>query len=667
MRHRSVLVASLLVLALLGAGLQASLAAAAPGWVAPEPISDPGQVYAPKPAIDDRGNAVAVWGDDGIALSTHPPGGEWTPPTKISSGNSTSQPAFAMNGAGEAVIAWVDFSAEQTLRVVTRAADGSLSAELALSASGQSAYLPTVAINNSGAAVVSWVNFGSGASVQVSTRPPGGDFSAPVAMASTGIEPRESAVAIDGAGAITLIWVEERPGVLVVELSTRAAGDSSFSPPQTVSEEGATSASWITLAVNDAGDAVILWRGETGAALGIHAVTRIAGGAYSAPVQFPVSGEQEAAPHVAIDAAGEATLAWSRFGGGVAVRVATWSPSAGFSAPFTLSGPEGGFGPSVVCNASGETLVVWEAGEGSTATPMGSWKSRGGELSPPVALGPAGLGAGPMAAIAADGNGLAVWSFVDGSSFPARAGGAASAAIGGAGAGGPITRSPSADSVVTAAGFDATPPALSALGVPSSGTVGAPVSFTAAATDVWDRHPVLSFEFGDGAAGSGEPLSHTYGQPGTYAVKAFATNSVGSTSAPATRSITITAAPGTRAAVRAAHRDRVRIALRGSRQLPIADGAVELRIENTGDRPVRGTLNLWTTAHLGIPLPASVGKQGYSLAAGRTATVRVELSQRALELIGAKRIHRLAAQADATFRDARNRGGTVERRVELRG
>jgi hypothetical protein len=89
---------------------------------------------------------------------------------------------------------------------------------------------------------------------------------------------------------------------------------------------------------------------------------------------------------------------------------------------------------------------------------------------------------------------------------------------------------------VQARGFDATPPSIGSVTIPSSATVGQTVPFSATATDVWG--PVtLSWSFGDGGSGVGTPVEHTFTTPGSRTVTVIATDAVGNT---ATRSGTVT-------------------------------------------------------------------------------------------------------------------------------
>ena len=78
---------------------------------------------------------------------------------------------------------------------------------------------------------------------------------------------------------------------------------------------------------------------------------------------------------------------------------------------------------------------------------------------------------------------------------------------------------------VVRAGYDADPPELRAVSIPGSAKVGDTVQFSASSFDVW---PVgePSFDFGDGGQAEGGSVSHVYSAPGSYTVRATATDAV---------------------------------------------------------------------------------------------------------------------------------------------
>src|SRR5262249_4669886 len=87
-------------------------------------------------------------------------------------------------------------------------------------------------------------------------------------------------------------------------------------------------------------------------------------------------------------------------------------------------------------------------------------------------------------------------------------------------------RSNGANSIAQVAGYDASPPTMSGLSVPATGTVGVPVTVSASPFDVW---PLAStgFTFGDGLAASGTTASHAYSAPRVYMVTATAVDAAG--------------------------------------------------------------------------------------------------------------------------------------------
>jgi PKD domain len=89
--------------------------------------------------------------------------------------------------------------------------------------------------------------------------------------------------------------------------------------------------------------------------------------------------------------------------------------------------------------------------------------------------------------------------------------------------------------------LDLVPPAVDA-SVPAAGVVGRPVPFSATATD---RHGEVSlrWSFGDRSGADGASVSHTYGEPGIFAVKLTATDRAGNETV-VDRQLTIATADG---------------------------------------------------------------------------------------------------------------------------
>lgn len=293
-----------------------------------------------------------------------------------------------------------------------------------------------VAMDDAGGTVAVWERQESGfpsREVQASTREPGQAFSAPLTLASHAQQP---AVAMTPGGEAIVCWWHfvNPPGVYVLEASTRRPGGG-FSPPEPVAElPPGVQLSQIQLAVDPTGDAVLAWisrepAGPLPSTTFIQAALRPAGGGFSEPevvspaATFP---EEDAfAPSVAIDAGGEAVVAWAlseveevetepgEFEEVTeSVIQAALAPSGGkFSSPQRLS-PEGGnaFSPAVATDSGGDAVAVWTRGEGEEFVAEASARPAGQAFQPAVGLSPSGADAfSPEIAMTPSGEATAIW------------------------------------------------------------------------------------------------------------------------------------------------------------------------------------------------------------------------------------------------------------------
>ncbi len=181
----------------------------------------------------------------------------WVGPVDLSQpGRNASNPAVAMDAAGNTVSIWerqnVLDGTSHVLQVSTREGGSGFTVPLDTS---QRSTEPDLAMTPGGTAVAVWKHFENPPGryvIQESVRPPGGSFSAPVAVweAPPDVIPQELHVVINASGAAAVVWdridptsfkLEEVkcenskkekvscPNPLFVEASVRAPGGS-FSP-----------------------------------------------------------------------------------------------------------------------------------------------------------------------------------------------------------------------------------------------------------------------------------------------------------------------------------------------------------------------------------------------------------------------------------------------------
>jgi PKD domain-containing protein len=287
-----------------------------------------------------------------------------------------------------------------------------------LTTTGTNASVPDVVMNGAGDSIVAWQRSGDFL-VQASQRPAGAGFSAPVQLGVAGLDVFGTPqAAIDGAGGAVVVWQEPQGSGLntIVQAAVGPAGGS-FAAPQRLSQSGSVSIQ-PQVAMNAAGDAVVVWEHLVNQTMVVQATVRPAGGTFSAPVNLSAAGLMGPLPRAAIDGAGNVTVVWQQWGPESAIVQAATRPAGGtFSAPTDLSAPGNVSGAQVATNA-GETVAAWGRVD---STP--SWivqaatRSAGGAFSAAADLSAAGHGGvDPQVGVDAAGNAVAVWSRFDGTS-----------------------------------------------------------------------------------------------------------------------------------------------------------------------------------------------------------------------------------------------------------
>ena len=263
-----------------------------------------------------------------------------------------------------------------------------------LSAPGGRAREPKLAFDRRGVALVVWRQAGG---VQAALQPPGAGFGSPQTLGA-GDSPQ---VGFDANGDATVLWLRRGNEIgggcsLCVEVSDRPAGGP-FGLPQLVPVEGAYPA----LAVDPAGDALVLVRDPGGVAKPIRAVFRPAGGAFGAV--RTLAGGQTSEPLVALDRRGGAVAVWSR---GVHIEGA-FARRGGRFGKVRFVGP--GDIPQLAVNARGDALAVWRLGIPPKARVLAAFRPSGGRFGKPQRISRSDAGEETHGALDGRGNALAIW------------------------------------------------------------------------------------------------------------------------------------------------------------------------------------------------------------------------------------------------------------------
>ena len=229
-------------------------------------------------------------------------------------------------------------------------------------------------MGSGGGAAVAWLGAGAGNVVQVATRPPLGSFAPALDLSPAG-ENRAPQVAEDAAGDATVVWYSLR-----VELpcgsrhrdgrDALGSGDALRSGEESPTSDGCHERPGGYHRGLDARRR--LHRGRPG-------VVPPGRGSFGAPVSLSPGGESATAPRVAIDDAGDATVVWDRNNGGHELVEEATRPAAtgNFSKAAVLSNEaESAIQPFVAMNAEGDTAVTWTGSNGAARDRSGRGAAR---------------------------------------------------------------------------------------------------------------------------------------------------------------------------------------------------------------------------------------------------------------------------------------------------
>jgi PKD repeat protein len=530
-----------------------SLAAA--NWLDPVDLSKPGRNASnPTVAMDAAGNTAAMWERQTLGpginmqISNRPVGGAFADPLDFQpiEGN----PQLATTQGGEAVAIWRYLEnppGNHVIQVSTRPPGGSFSPPFTIHTSSPSVIPqePRVAIGAGGDVAVTWsqadpdsgfdkfncridpetsqpIKCTNPSIVMAAVRPAGGTFTTPQRISALPApkpegEPAQEEWAkeesvktaggarpvVDPAGNTTVVWSAFNGANFVIQTATRPAGGD-FTPPVQVSESG-ENAGGASIGVDSAGNAIAAWASSEGTDRRIQAALKPAGGSFGFLGDVSPAGATAVAPVIGVAPNGMATIAWLLGGSTQTFLQAVTRPPGGvFSAPENLNNGKDNpfFTYEIAVADGGDAIVTWSGDNGGGQIVRAAVRPPGGSFGSPVAISQSSPESfHPVPAMDAAGNATVVW-----------------------------IRDNGTYNIVQAAGYDADPPELRGVSIPSTAKVGDQVSFSATSYDVWPSG-APSFSFGDGTQAAGSTVTHAYSSPGARTVTVTVADASGRTSA----------------------------------------------------------------------------------------------------------------------------------------
>jgi RTX calcium-binding nonapeptide repeat (4 copies) len=297
-----------------------------------------------------------------IALGVFPSAavGELKPADISGQGESGSSPRIVSDGAGDIVAIWREVDGDTSaIRAAFRPAGESWRPAQRISTPALATESPRVAMDKAGNAVAVWQrSSGHDSVVQAAIRPAGGVWSEPEDLSGPGEVAFNADVAAK-AGKMTAVWNVLRERRTVVESSSRMVAGP-WAPAQTISAPvGNTSAA--VVAVDDQGTAVASWRWSDGAFLVVQAAVRSKDRVWSAPEVLSGPGRSASLPRVAMDASGDAVVAWLRNNGSWTAAQVAYRTAAGDWEPTHNLSERGGNARQLdlAMNSRGDAVITW--------------------------------------------------------------------------------------------------------------------------------------------------------------------------------------------------------------------------------------------------------------------------------------------------------------------
>ena len=289
-------------------------------WQAPETLSPYGQSAEDADVVfDARGDAFAVWeaysssvpeGDAHFSIQAafRPVGSAWQAPVDLSPVEAPGgeHPWLAVDAQGDAMVSWNRGAGP--VQEAFRPAGGAWQAPVDLTQGSAEGDFAQVAFDKQGDALAMW----QGDGLQSAFMPAGGTWQPPSTVGSELVA--GSDFAVDGRGDAVAVWdswTERVPVASRCAGGVQAGWGGEWQAPVDLSEED-PSESWRwepyepQVAIDEQGDAVVVWSRGYGESGGVMSAFKPGGGAWQAPVKLSPPGMTGGYPQVALDGHGDA-------------------------------------------------------------------------------------------------------------------------------------------------------------------------------------------------------------------------------------------------------------------------------------------------------------------------------------------------------------------------
>ncbi|PKN39251.1 MAG: hypothetical protein CVU62_03395 [Deltaproteobacteria bacterium HGW-Deltaproteobacteria-2] len=357
-------------------------------WANPSNLSDNispdgSQVLAPEVAMDNNGNAIIVWmqydGANYQVFKSEYRNGSWTHPANLADnispdGQDAEFPHIAMDNNGNAIIVWDQNGG--TFKSEYRNGSWIHPANLSdhINPAGGGAYNTEVAMDNDGNAIIVWEESDGFDSQIFKSEYRNGSWIHPSSLTDNispdGSDARVSHVAMDNDGNAIIVWMQyDGPNYQIFKSEYRnGIWTHPSSLTNNISLDG-TDAEYPNLAMDDNGNAIIVWNQSDGTNSQTFK-SEYRNGSWTHPSSLtdnisPDGYDVYLSPHVSMDNNGNAIIVWDQNGGTFKseYRNGSWTHPANLSDHINPGG--GANNTEVAMDNNGNAIIVWSQDDGT--------------------------------------------------------------------------------------------------------------------------------------------------------------------------------------------------------------------------------------------------------------------------------------------------------------
>ncbi|MBU1158607.1 MAG: hypothetical protein KKE24_04635 [Candidatus Thermoplasmatota archaeon] len=298
------------------------------GWVGATLVEtdDVGSAYHPEVAVDESGNAIAVWYQDdascySIYSNRYVVGTGWGAVTPIETSDlgNAYDPQVAVDDSGNAIAVWYQYDGAHNNIYTNRyfVGTGWGMATLLETDDMGNAYYPQIAIDGLGDAIAVWYQ-SNGVNYDVySNRYVVGTGWGTVTLVETddaeGVG--DPQVVVDDSGNAMVVW-EQFDGAIYSIWSNRYVVGTGWGTETLVETEDLRSAHDPQIAIDGSGNAVAVWGQYDGTRVNIHSNRYVVGTGWGTATLIETDNAGSAYyPQIAIDCSGDATVIWHQSDG----------------------------------------------------------------------------------------------------------------------------------------------------------------------------------------------------------------------------------------------------------------------------------------------------------------------------------------------------------------